>query len=102
MYVLNRINRGLHNGELAPYPDDNDGDDWHLADMRIESHVDVHASRHREFDALCQQCCLINVAVPGNATAVFSLTLKNLNSATDWDYAEAAKAVELKRLHVVG
>lgn len=30
--------------ELAPYPDDNDSDDWDFADMLVEFHVDVRAS----------------------------------------------------------
>lgn len=30
----------LHKVALATYPDDEDGDNWHFADMPVDSHVD--------------------------------------------------------------
>lgn len=42
--------------ELAPKPDDDDGDDWYFADVPVDSRADGCAGLRRDFDDICELC----------------------------------------------
>lgn len=69
--------------------------------MPVDSHVDVHATPHRDSDAISVSCRSKSVAVPQNVSKVISLALQNLNAITEGDYVVAAKAMALEHLHVI-
>lgn len=58
----------LRKDELAPYPDDDDVDDWGFADVPADSHVEVCVSLHWAFNATCELFHFTSVAVPEHAS----------------------------------
>lgn len=81
----------LHDDELTPYPDEDNGDSWYLADVTGNSHVNVRTSLRREFYAIRKLCGSAKAAAPEDGSSVLILALQNLNATTERDSAVTAK-----------
>lgn len=51
--------------EMTPYPNDHE-DDWELAGVPVDSHIDVCGTLRRDIDVIRELCRLANVAVLEN------------------------------------
>lgn len=87
--------------ELTFYLDEDDGYNWDFADLPVDPQVVVRVSLRRDFKAIRYLCRLANLAIPENASGVFSLSLQNLNAILKRDSAVAANADAFKRVCVV-
>lgn len=66
--------------KLTPNPDEDYDYDWDLADVPVHSQVHDCANLRQDYDAIREQSRSANVAVPEDASSVFSLTLEKLNA----------------------
>lgn len=98
--VLLKMGGGSHDRELAPYPFDDDGDDWDLADVLVDSLVDLSAIIHLELNLISKLCGSANVIVRGDDIGVFSLALQNLNACSEPKSVEAMRAFSLERVRI--
>lgn len=92
-FISGAVDSDLHDDEIVPYPDDNQGDDWDFADVPVDSHVNVCANHSRYVDAIREVCCSANVAVLADASEVFSLALQNLDAIMKRPSAVASMTV---------
>lgn len=66
--------------ELTPNLVEEDGDNWDFAYATVDPHVNVRASFRLNSDTIRKLCRSASVAVPEDASGVFSLALKNRNA----------------------
>lgn len=91
----------LRDEKLMPYPDEDHHDDWDFAVLHADPDFHVRASFRRHFDTFRELCRSANVAVPKDASSVFSLALQNVNAIKGYDSAVTAKSDALERVRVV-
>lgn len=90
----------LHDNKLIPYSDDDNGDEWSLADVPMDSHADIQAMLRRVFDATRHLCYSSNDGAPGDGSGVFSLALQSLNAFTEADSLMVFKPQAWERVRV--
>lgn len=66
--------------ELILHTNEEKGNDWDFAHVPVDPHVNVCARLCRDFDAIRELCCSINVSIPENTSGVASWALLNLKA----------------------
>lgn len=87
------VHGDLGEDDLAPYHDDDNGEDLEFADALASSDVDVRASLRLDFDKILELCCFGNFVVAEDVRSFFTVALQKLKAIKKQDYAVPAKAV---------
>lgn len=85
------MNRATPNGELTPYPDDDDGNQSDFADDPFHSHDDVRARLLPDFTAVHKLCPSASPAKPGDFSGVLTMALQNVDAIPERNSAGASK-----------